>query len=102
MNNLSQLLSGSNVKDATKWALKGLEVTDKTVQMAGFEQAPQAPPQAGSGAKPIEVVQTTEERTQEVRFECLGVKLTLLYNLGVLSDVSVLRASSLLLSLPRL
>lgn len=102
MNNLSQLLSGSNVKDATKWALKGLEVTDKTVQMAGFEQAPQAPQQAGSEAKPIEVVQTTEERTQEVRFECLGVKLTLLYNLGVLSDVSIFRASSLLLSLPRL
>ncbi|SNX82589.1 uncharacterized protein MEPE_01295 [Melanopsichium pennsylvanicum] len=97
MNNLSQLLSGSNVKDATKWALKGLEVTDKTVAMAGFEEPTPPPPQTTtpqdtnkskgeSGA--IQVVQSSEERTNEVRFECLGVKLTLLYNLGVLSDMA--------------
>ncbi len=86
MNNLSQLLSGSNVKDATKWALKGLEVTDKTVQLACFESAPQQ--QAAEGKKGVEVVQSTQERTQEVRTECLGVKLTLLYNLGVLSDMA--------------
>ena len=82
MNNLSQLLSGSNIADATKWATKGLEITDKTVQLAGFEQA------ASEAQKGVQVVQSSEERTQEVRFECLGVKLTLLYNLGVLSDVS--------------
>ncbi|CDS00914.1 hypothetical protein, partial [Sporisorium scitamineum] len=75
MNNLSQLLSGSNIKDATKWALKGLEITNKTVQLAGFE----APTTA-------EIVQSSDERTSEVRTECLGVKLTLLYNLGVLHD----------------
>lgn len=80
MNNLSQLLSGSNVKDATKWALKGLDITDKTVQLAGFESP------STSGQK--EVVQSSEERTQEVKYECLGVKLTLLYNLGVLSDMA--------------
>lgn len=84
MNNLSQLLAGSNVKDATKWASKGLDITDRTVQMAGFEK------EAGKG---VEVVQSSEERTQEVRLECLGVKLTLLYNLGVLSDVSMTFAS---------
>ncbi len=80
MNNLSQLLSGSNIKDASKWALKGLEITDTTVQKAGFESQPSAG---------VEVVQSSQERTNEVRLECLGVKLTLLYNLGVLSDVSV-------------
>ncbi|SJX61281.1 uncharacterized protein SRS1_10276 [Sporisorium reilianum f. sp. reilianum] len=77
MNNLSQLLSGRNIKDATQWALKGLEVTDKTVQLAGFE----APPTA-------QVVHSSDERTSEVRTECLGVKLTLLYNLGVLHDMA--------------
>ncbi|KAJ1032694.1 hypothetical protein NDA16_000716 [Ustilago loliicola] len=80
MNNLSQLLSGSNIKDAIKWALKGLDITDKTVQLAGFESP------STSGQK--EVVQSSEERTQEVKYECLGVKLTLLYNLGVLSDMA--------------
>ncbi|SAM77547.1 uncharacterized protein UBRO_01815 [Ustilago bromivora] len=80
MNNLSQLLSSSNIKDATKWALKGLDITDKTVQLAGFEAS------SSTGLK--EVVQSTEERTQEVKHECLGVKLTLLYNLGVLSDMA--------------
>ncbi|GAC97052.1 hypothetical protein PHSY_004636 [Pseudozyma hubeiensis SY62] len=83
MNNLSQLLSGSNIKDATSWAIKGLEVTDKTVQMAGFESVPES--KAGKAA---EVVQSSDERTQEVRTECLGVKLTLLYNLGVLNDMA--------------
>ncbi|GAC72571.1 hypothetical protein PANT_7c00162 [Moesziomyces antarcticus T-34] len=79
MNNLSQLLSGSNIKDASKWALKGLEITDTTVQKAGFESQPSAG---------VEVVQSSQERTNEVRLECLGVKLTLLYNLGVLSDMA--------------
>ncbi|KAJ9477529.1 hypothetical protein PHBOTO_001088 [Pseudozyma hubeiensis] len=83
MNNLSQLLSGSNIKDATSWATKGLEVTDKTVQMAGFESVPDS-----KAGKPVEVVQSSDERTQEVRTECLGVKLTLLYNLGVLNDMA--------------
>ncbi len=72
---------GSNVKEATRWATKGLEVTDATVKMAGFE--------TGEVGKGKEVVESSEERTQEVRIECLGVKLTLLFNLGVLSDVSV-------------
>lgn len=84
MNNLSQLLSGSNIKDATSWAIKGLEVTDKTVQLAGFESSPSA----SAKADKVQVVQSSDERTQEVRTECLGVKLTLLYNLGVLNDVS--------------
>lgn len=93
MNNLSQLLSGSNVKDASKWALKGLEITDATVQKAGFEGQ-------AADAK-FEVVQASDERTLEVKHECLGVKLTLLYNLGVLSDVSVLLTSfSIQASLP--
>ncbi|TKY84923.1 hypothetical protein EX895_006003 [Sporisorium graminicola] len=77
MNNLSQLLSGGNIKDASKWALKGLEITDQTVQLAGFESPSTA-----------EVVHSSDERTQEVRTECLGVKLTLLYNLGVLHDMA--------------
>ncbi|EST06204.1 Tetratricopeptide-like helical [Kalmanozyma brasiliensis GHG001] len=80
MNNLSQLLAGSNVKDATKWASKGLDITDRTVQMAGFEKV--------EAKKGTELVQSSDERTQEVRLECLGVKLTLLYNLGVLSDMA--------------
>ncbi|SPO22483.1 uncharacterized protein UTRI_01161 [Ustilago trichophora] len=86
MNNLSQLLSGGNIKDATKWALKGLEITDKTVQLAGFEVQPQA--QDAYKKDAVEVIQSSQERTEEVKFECLGVKLTLLYNLGVLSDMA--------------
>ncbi|PWZ03208.1 hypothetical protein BCV70DRAFT_197439 [Testicularia cyperi] len=97
MNNLSQLLSHTNVDGATKWANKGLQIVESTVQKAGFENQPRT---AGTGAVAASatatatatassaVVESSDERTQEVKQECLGVKLTLLYNLGVLSDMA--------------
>lgn len=83
MNNISQLMSVTNVEGASKWATKGLGYVEDTVAKAGFDTPSANKPRVGT------VVQSSDERTQEVRQECLGVRLTLLYNLGVLSDVSI-------------
>lgn len=92
MNNISQLMSVTNVEGASKWAVKGLGYVEDTLAKAGLDGSSASVPRAST------VVQSSDERTQEVKMECLGVRLTLLYNLGVLSDVSDTSLSELCVS----
>ncbi|EPQ29755.1 uncharacterized protein PFL1_02974 [Pseudozyma flocculosa PF-1] len=92
MNNLSQLFvetgldarahSASDLVQAKSWASKGLEISDITIRKAGFD----GPPPSSSSIKTVE--ETSEERTRQVRMECLRVQITLLFNLGVMSEMT--------------
>ncbi len=98
MNNLSQLLvngvpkspinsqqqlklgpEGGPVAQAQSWAEKGLAVVQATQRMAGWSSDAEGPTK--------EIVKSTDERADQVKRECAAAEVTLLYNLGVLSEV---------------
>ncbi|PWN47495.1 hypothetical protein IE53DRAFT_390370 [Violaceomyces palustris] len=101
MNNLSQLFVNQDDLDASAsrkdgkdekeklrqaqaWAAKGLEIADITIRKAGFDEV------VGEAKKPgkIEKIESvSEERTHQVKMECLRAQITLLYNLGIMAEM---------------
>lgn len=96
MNNLGQLfingassatsgygpkLSKGSLDQGIAWTEKGLDIVLATQRMAGWDNR-------GKGEKKI--VEEYQDRTQVVRSECVRAEVTLLFNLGVMAEVSFL------------
>lgn len=99
MNNLGQLFingsstTNSNILDnkvskesliqGKAWTEKGLDIILKTQRMTGWDNR-------GKGAiSTSRIVEESEERTNFVKMECYRSEVTLLFNLGVISEVSL-------------
>lgn len=64
-------------EQATHWARRGLDTIEKTNAMAGWD-----------GKRPTAKVVGEVDRAEQVRRECASAEVTLLYNLGHMSEVS--------------